>query len=194
MKNLKYITLAFVALIGLTTFTSCEDEDKHRFPMLANGGFIKFVSLPEFNAGADPATAAFEAMTEDPNQNVASFDLSVRGRFTGATSDTIPFRSATSFPFDVGFTGADMATLFNVDITTFAAGDSFEFFGIVTTTDGRVFNFTQTDCDCPTPGDGEVVVEDPGTWNGGTADGVLNTAATLLSAMNYTVTFNDPPM
>lgn len=191
MKNLKYITLAFIAAVGLTTFTSCEDEDKLRFPELGNGGFVKFVEAPEFNAGADPTSAVFSAMTEDPNGNLASYELSVRASFAGAPTDTIAFRSTTSFPFDVSFTGADMAALYGVDIATFAEGDSFEFFGTATTVDGVVYDYVVTDCDCPTEPDDENA---PGTWNGANTDGVLINAAGLLQAFNYEVEFSDPPV
>lgn len=194
MKKFKYITVAFIAVLGLTTLTSCEDEDKARFPELGNGGFVKFVELPVFDAGADPTSAVFNAMTEDPNGTIASYELRVVGDFTGAPDDTLAFRSTTTFPFDVGFTGADMAALFGVDITTFEEGDSFEFLGTVTTVDGVVYDYTRTDCECPTPEDGEVTVEDPGTWNGSNTDNVLLTAGGLLQAFIYEVEFSDPPV
>ena len=138
MKNFKYIIVAFIAAIGLTTLTSCEDEDKARFPELTNGGFVKFVEAPEFNAGADPTSASFSAMTEDPSGTVASYDLRVRGDFKGAPEDTLAFSSTTTFPFDVSFSGADMASLFGVDISTFQEGDSFEFFGTAIDVNGVV--------------------------------------------------------
>tara|TARA_R100000935_G_scaffold44696_2_gene67686 strand:- start:119334 stop:119924 length:591 start_codon:yes stop_codon:yes gene_type:complete len=194
MKNFKYITLAFIAVVGLTTLTSCEDEDKSPIPPLGNGGFVKFVELPEFNAGADPTSASFNAMTEDPNGNLASYELRVVGDFTDAPEDTLAFRSTTTFPFDVSFTASDMAALFGVDVTTFETGDSFEFLGSATTVDGLVYDYTTPGCDCPTPEDGELVVEDPGTYNGGTTDAVLINAAGLLQAFNYEVEFNDPPV
>ncbi len=194
MKNLKYITVAFIAVVGLITLTSCEDEDKFRFPELGNGGFVKFVTMPEFNAGADPLSASFTAMTEDPNGNLASYELRVVGDFTGATEDTLAFRSTTTFPFDVSFTAADMAALFGVDIAVFEEGDSFEFLGSATTVDGVVYDYTTPACDCPTPDDGQNTVEDPGTWNGGNTDAVLINAAGLLQAFIYEVEFSDPPV
>ncbi len=191
LKINKYFSLVLVAVIAITAFSSCEQREDWRFPELGNGGFVKFVSAPEFDAGADPASASFSALTEDPNQNIATYSLRVKGDFTGATADTIAFRSTTTFPFDVGFTGADMASLFGVDISTFAEGDSFEFFGTVTTVDGVVYDYVQSACsDCPTePGD----PNGSGTWNGGTTDQVLLSAAGLLQAFNYEVTFDDPP-
>lgn len=194
MKNLKYITVAFIAVVGLITLTSCEDEDKFRFPELGNGGFVKFVTMPEFNAGADPLSASFTAMTEDPNGNLASYELRVVGDFTGATEDTLAFRSTTTFPFDVSFTAADMAALFGVDIAVFEEGDSFEFLGSATTVDGVVYDYTTPACDCPTPDDGQNTVDDPGTWNGGNTDAVLINAAGLLQAFIYEVEFSDPPV
>jgi hypothetical protein len=144
MKNInKIFSLAFVAILTTVTFTSCEyDEDKARFPQLTNGGFVKFVSAPEFDMGADPATASFSAMTEDPNGNVASYEVTVVGDFTGAPSEALPFGSTTTFPYDVSFTTADMAELFGVDASVFVEDDSFEFFGVVTTEDGSVYDGT----------------------------------------------------
>lgn len=198
MKNFKYITLAFIAAVGLTTMTSCEDEDKSPVPELTNGGFVKFVATPEFNAGADPLSASFSAMTEDPNKNIASYDLKVVGDFNGAPDDTLSFRSTTTFPFDVSFTGADMASLFAVDISTFEEGDEFQFLGTVVTVDGIVYDFTATEFIAPTPdldpSDPDYVAE-PGAWNGSNNEAVaLLGAAGLLQAFNYTVEFSDPPV
>ena len=144
MKNInKIFSLAFVAILTTVTFTSCEyDEDKARFPQLTNGGFVKFVSAPEFDMGADPATASFNAMTEDPNGNVATYEVTVVGDFDGAPSDPLAFGSTTTFPYDVSFTTADMAELFGVDASVFVEDDSFEFFGVVTTVDGSVYDGT----------------------------------------------------
>lgn len=198
MKNFKYITLAFIAAVGLTTFTSCEDEDKSPVPELTNGGFVKFVEMPEFNAGADPLSASFNAMTEDPNGNIATYELKVRGFFDGATTDTLSFRSTTTFPFDVSFTAADMASLFSVDISTFEEGDSFEFFGTVVTTDGILYDFIATEFLEPTPdldpSDPDFIAE-PGMWNGSNNESVaLLGAPGLLQAFNYEVEFSDPPV
>ncbi len=203
MKNFKYITLAFIAAVGLTTLTSCEDEDKLPVPPLTNGGFVKFVEMPEFNAGADPTSAVFNAMTEDPNGNIASYELRVIGDFAGAPDDTLAYASTSTFPFDVGFTGSDMATLFNVDISTFQEGDSFQFLGTVVTEDGVVYDFVGTEFIPPTPTDptdpdyiepGEPgYVPEPGAWNGSNNEGaVLLDADGLLQAFDYTVEFSDP--
>jgi len=189
MKNInKYTAAIFAGILAMVSFTSCEDEEKARFPELGNGGFVKFVEMPVFEAGADPSTASFNALVEDPNDNVATYSIRVVGDFTGATSDTLSFRSTNSFPFDVGFTAADMATLFNVPVSTFEEGDSFEFFGTVTTEDGRVYDGTQTAFINPDPDD----PNDPGSWNGGMTDAVLLSAAGLLQAFNWEVEFEDP--
>ena len=198
MKNInKIFSVALGVVLAAGTFTNCEDEDKARFPELGNGGFIKFVEAPVFDAGADPTSANFDAMVEDPNGTVASYELEVVGDFDGAPEDTLSFRSTTTFPFDVGFTGADMAALFNVPIETFQEGDSFEFFGTATTTDGVVYNSEATAFIQPTPdldpSDPDFVAE-PGAWNMGTTDNVLLTAEGLLQAFNYEVEFTDPPV
>jgi hypothetical protein len=188
MKNInKIFSLAFVAILTTVTFTSCEDEDKARFPELSNGGFVKFVELPEFDMGADPATASFSAMTEDPNENVATYAVTVVGDFTGAPTDTIAFKSTDSFPFDVSFTTADMAALFNVDPSVFQEGDEFEFFGTVTTLDGVVYDGSRTGGTFPD----ELDPNDPGSWDGGTSNGPLTGAVGLLNAFNWEVEYAD---
>ena len=152
MKRFKYIVLALVVAVGSSAvFTSCEDSDKFRFPELGNGGFVKFVFQPDFweglqiedgvsivkyHIGADPAGATFEALTEDPTGNVASYELFVKGDFDGAPDDPIAYKSTTSFPFDVSYSTADMAALFNVPAETFKTGDQFFFTSIITLTDG----------------------------------------------------------
>ena len=188
MKNInKIFSLGFVALVSAFTFTSCEDEEKARFPQLSNGGFVKFVEEPEFDMGADPATASFSAMTEDPNGNVATYEIRVIGDFDGATEDTLAFRSTTTFPFDVGFNTADMAALFGVDASVFQEGDEFEFFGVVTTVDGVVYDGAVTGLAEDEEGD-----DIPGSWNGNNTNGQLIAAAGLLDAFNWDVEFADP--
>lgn len=215
MKRFKYIVMALVVAIGSSAvFTSCEDSDKFRFPELSNGGYVKFVFQPDvweglqivdgisivkYHIGADPATASFDALTEDPSGNVASYELFVRGTFDGAPEDPIAYTSTTSFPFDISYTSADMATLFNVPVETFVSGDEFFFTSIITLTNGTVYNSTVTACeDCPdslVDEDGNPL--DPGTWNGGTIDGVLLQGGDtgenfLLPAIYWTVKYLDP--
>jgi len=215
MKRFKYIVLAMVIAIGSSAvFTSCEDSDKFRFPELTNGGYVKFifqpdvwegldivdgVSIVKYHIGADPTTASFDALTEDPSGNVASYELFVRGTFDGAPEEPIAYKSTTSFPFDVSYTGADMAALFGVDIETFQATDQFFFTSIVTLTDGTVYNSIVSACEeCPDTlldEDGNPI--DQGTWNGGTIDGVLLQGGDtgenfLLPAIYWVVKFRDP--
>jgi hypothetical protein len=187
MKKLKFILpLALIALVVSISLTSCEQRENWRFPELGNGGFIKFVQQPDtwkgtdnaggtsivkYHIGTDPAEASFNASVEDPNGNVASVEFFVMGDFQDAPAEALPFASTTSFPFDVSFTTADMAALFNVDATVFQSGDFFEFMTVITTTDGRVYISRVAECeDCPLePGD----PNGSGTWNGGTIDAVL---------------------
>lgn len=198
MKRFKYIVLILLVAVGSgAIFTSCEDSDKFRFPSLTNGGFVKFVFQPDvweglqivdgvsivkYHIGSDPTTASFDAITEDPSGNVASYELFVRGTFEEAPEDPIAYKNTNSFPFDVSYTGADMAALFNVPIETFQSGDEFYFTSRTTLTNGIVYNSDVSNCDCPDTiffdEDGNPIDEDgnpidPGTWNGGTIDGVL---------------------
>ena len=229
MKRFKYIFLALVVAVGSTAvFTSCEDADKFRFPELGNGGFVKFVfqpdfwegievvnpeaeanerfSVPFYHIGADPAEASFVAITEDPTGNVASYELFVQGDFKGAPEDPIAYMSTTTFPFDVSFTAADMAALFNVPVETFQANDEFEFSSRITTTSGVVYNSFSSACICPVnvffdengnPLDEDGNPFDPGFWNGGLNDGVLLQAGDtnenfILPAVRYIVKFRAP--
>ena len=215
MKRFKYIIMALVVAVGSSAvFTSCEDSDKFRFPELTNGGYVKFVFQPDvweglqivgdisivkYHIGADPATASFNALTEDPSGNVASYELFVHGTFDGAPEDPIAYMSTTSFPFDISYTSADMATLFNVPVETFATGDEFFFTSIITLNDGTVYNSTVTACEeCPdalVDEDGNPL--DSGNWNGGTIDGVLLQGGDtgenfLLPAIYWTVKYLEP--
>jgi len=214
MKNLnKYFSaLVVVSIIAMGFLTSCEDTDKSPVPETTNGGFIKFVSQPDkwegiepidaasnpplgnvvyYHIGEDPSTASFTALTEDPNNNATSYELMVLGNFDGAPDEAIPFKSTTSFPFDVSFTTNDMAALFGVDASVFQTNDSFEFMAIVGTNNGNIYNFLTATCECP------LVLDDPnspGTWNGGTIDSVLlqggDTGTNdLLPAMRYRVKY-----
>ena len=215
MKRFKYIVLALVVAVGSSAvFTSCEDSDKFRFPELGNGGFVKFVFQPDFweglqiedgvsivkyHIGADPAGATFEALTEDPTGNVASYELFVRGDFDGAPEDPIAYKSTTSFPFDVSYSTADMASLFNVPVETFKTGDQLFFTSIITLTDGTVYNSIVSACEeCPdTLEDDDGNPLDPGMWNGGTIDGVLLQGGDtgenfILPAIYWVVKYLDP--
>ncbi|NNM23088.1 MAG: hypothetical protein HKO54_06025 [Flavobacteriaceae bacterium] len=222
MKRFKYILLATIVAVGTSAmFTSCEDSNKFRFPELGNGGFVKFVFQPDFwdglqqvdfdddgvndfsivkyHIGSDPTTATFDALTEDPSGNVATYELFVRGTFDGAPEDPVAFKSTDSFPFDVSFTGSDMATLFSVPIETFSSGDEFFFTSRIVTTDGRVYTTFATACEeCP-----ESLEDDdgnplpPGSWNGGTIDSVVLQGGDtgdnfLLPAIFYTVKYLEP--
>jgi len=215
MKRFKYIVMALVVAVGSSAvFTSCEDSDKFRFPELTNGGYVKFVFQPDvweglqivdgisivkYHIGADPAEASFQALTEDPSGNVASYELFVRGTFEGAPEDPIAYMSTNSFPFDISFASGDMASLFNVPVETFESGDEFFFTSTITLTDGTVYNSIVTACDeCPgTVADEDGNPLDPGTWNGGTIDGVLLQGGDtgdnfLLPAIYWTVKYLDP--
>ncbi|TDI75506.1 MAG: hypothetical protein E2O87_01925 [Bacteroidetes bacterium] len=201
MKRFKYIIMTIILAVGSTAvFTSCEDSDKFRFPELGNGGFVKFTFLPDcweglfaisgegfsitkYHIGTDPTEASFNAVTEDPSGNVASYELFVRGTFKGAPKDPIAYMSTTTFPFDVSYTAQDLATLFSVPVETIQSEDDFFFTSTIITHDGRVYNSNASSCeDCPdevffdengNPVDENGDPLDPGNWNGGTNDSVL---------------------
>jgi len=220
MKRFKYIIMTIILAVGSTAvFTSCEDSDKFRFPELGNGGFVKFtfqpdcweglsivegISITKYHIGTDPLEASFNAVTEDPTGNVASYELFVRGTFNGAPEEPIAYMSTTTFPFDVSYSTEDLETLFDVDEGTLKSGDDFFFTSTIITHDGTVYNSDVSDCDeCPNEiffdENGNPIDEngdplDPGNWNGGTIDGVLlqggDTGANeLLPAVHWVVRY-----
>ena len=81
-----------------------------------------------------------------------------------------------------------MAELFGVDASVFVEDDSFEFFGVVTTVEGTVYNGTAPSGSYPEGDD----PDNAGSWNGGQTNGVLTSAAGLLAAFNWEVSFEDP--
>jgi hypothetical protein len=81
-----------------------------------------------------------------------------------------------------------MAELFGVDASVFVEDDSFEFFGVVTTVDGAIYNGTAPSGSYPEGDD----PENAGSWNGGQTSNVLNTAPTLLAAFNWEVSYENP--
>ena len=210
MKKLKlFLPLALIALVVSISLTSCEQREDWRFPELGNGGFIKFVQQPDtwkgsdisdgtsivkYHIGDDPTTASFNAYVEDPTGNVTSVEFWVIGDFTGAPTEALQFGSTTTFPYNVSFTTADMANLFNVDASVFQSGDFFEFMTVITTDDGKVYISRAAECDCPLePGD----PNGTGTWNGGTIDSVVLQGGDtgdnfLLPAVWYRVNYLAP--
>jgi hypothetical protein len=210
MRKLKFILpLASIVLVLSISLTSCEKREDWRFPELGNGGFIKFLTqpvsydgtaivsgqtTPDYSIGSDIAAASFNGFVEDPNGNISTVRFTVLGDFENAPQDPVEFANiaAGDFPYDVSFTAADMAALFQVDVSVFQEDDGFEFFTTITTNSGVVYSWEETECeDCPT----EVGDPDgPGAWNGGNIDNVLSSGGTsggLLTATHYRVRFRD---
>lgn len=210
MKTInKYLVVAIALVASTAFFTSCEDEDKARIPSLDNGGFVKFVTQPEFydgteNAapapnnfpipvyliGENPSTAVFTALAEDPNGNVANYDVRVAAEIDGTVSDTVAFRSTTTFPFDLSFTTADMASLFNVNSGTFQEGDQFDFIATVTTDDGRVYTSLRSELLQEITPEGDTIF----SYNGGNTDDVILNVPGYLQAMNWRVRYEEIPV
>jgi hypothetical protein len=78
-----------------------------------------------------------------------------------------------------------MAELFGVDASTFVEDDSFEFFGVVTTVDGVIYDGSNPSGTYPEGDD----PEDAGSWNGGNTNATVT--AVLLDAFNWEVTYED---
>jgi hypothetical protein len=189
MKNkYKFLSLTLVVLIAISFFSSCEQREDWRVVETDRGAFVKFAEEPlkweglanvngttvtKYHIGADPADASFNAITVDPTGNVSNYQIFVKGNFTGAPEDSIPYMSTTSFPFDVSFTTQDMASLFNVDASVFETGDSFDFTTLTTRNDGVVFNSNTSNCDCPEVIADSTATGTTGTWNGGNIDQIL---------------------
>lgn len=167
-------------------------------------------SIVYYHIGEDPTTASFDALAEDPSGNVASYEVFVNvdlDGYVGSASDPFQgeletpatFKTTTTFPLDVSFTAADIASVLGLSPEDFQAETVLEFTTRTTLTNGTVYNSNVASCtgcpDAATDEDGNPL--DPGAWNGGTIDGVLLQGGDtgenfLLPAIFYRVKYEAP--
>lgn len=172
MKNTnKIINILFIAVISISLI-GCQDDDKNVLPDFEKGGFVQFAETPILEVGL---TTPFQGTVIDPNGNAAEYELSVSARIGNVQQDTLVFKTTNSFPFDVGFTLSDMASLYGLSAEDFGSSDRFQFLAKVTTDEGLVFDSSPPGFD-----------QETGEWNGGTFNPTLGTPG-LRSAMSYRV-------
>lgn len=170
-KSNKIIKILFVTVISISLF-GCQDDDKNVLPDFQEGGFVQFAEAPILEVGL---TAPFQGTVIDPNGNAAEYQLSVSARIGNVQQDTLVFKTTNSFPFEVGFTLNDMASLYGLSVEDFGSSDRFQFLAKVTTDEGLIFDSSPPGFDNET-----------GEWNGGTFTPALG-APGLRSAMSYRV-------
>ena len=117
MKNFKNIFLFLIALP--CTFFSCTEDDKINLDELfegTRGGFIRFSrEIPPSVVGVNEISEISYTFTiEDPNNNVALYDLNLFADLSGVRTDTIDVAEVTSFPNSFSFTAEELASLLNV--------------------------------------------------------------------------------
>ncbi len=145
-KNKTHISLLLSLGLMLAMVFGCSDPSdfkKVRNEALTNlqrGGMIQFDNVRERMVikGVDPNTGTFEAPVVDPNNTAISYTV---GLITA--TDTIQIGDAvTSFPSNLVVQAADIRTALGRDLEF---GESFNFFGEVTTADGTVYNANALD-------------------------------------------------
>ncbi len=160
MKNIKYITLLFAAII----VTACGDPDLRfeQFEEAKKGAFARNLSgvTGAFDAGniaGSTVGATVEFYDENQGQNVASYSWTVEYRSNGGNNGNdvaavsfVTFNSsqfttnADGLPeltFTLGF--QDALDALGIDGLTLAAGDRFRFDATITKTDGSTYGFLQ---------------------------------------------------
>lgn len=144
-KNKKHISLLLSFLAVIVLAWSCEDNSDFRkvrneaLTNLQRGGLIQFDDLRERMVikGDDPNTGSFNASVVDPNNTAVLYTVGVV-----TATDTIQVASLSSFPNDLIIQAADIRTALGRDLEF---GESFDFFGEVTTADGTVYNALELD-------------------------------------------------
>ncbi len=139
-KNKRQISLLLSMLALVAMVWGCKDNTDFRkvrneaLTNLQRGGMIQFENLRErmILSGADPNTGQFTAPVVDPNGTAVLYTVGVV-----TATDTIEVARLTSFPTDLIIQATDIRTAIGRDLEF---GESFDFFGEVTTEDGTVYN------------------------------------------------------
>ncbi|TCI92541.1 hypothetical protein [Tenacibaculum sp. M341] len=175
-KSIYIICLSLIMVVN----NSCTDESKFKNPVtfhLENGAFVTFEEVPPTSFKPEEAqSVSINANLIDPAGNVSQYDLSVTATITslGETFTVENFRTVTSFPSQLSFTSQDLADAFGVDISTFGAGDFFQFTAVTTRNDGTKFYSIQPSFD-----------EDNGTIGLGNTEGNLLNEPSYKDAMTF---------
>ena len=144
MKSIKqyfnlFLVLALV-MVGCKDNSDFPDVRNEALTNLQRGGMIQFENLRERMVikGDDPNTGEFSAPIVDPNNTAVSYTV---GLITA--TDTIQVgETYTSFPNTLNIQASDIRAALGRDLEF---GESFDFFGEVTTADGTVYNANELD-------------------------------------------------
>ena len=132
-------------LLVVFAFTGCEEEEKN--PLLLLGGdetkspYVRIVVEETIVAAGDIATSSFNAVVDDVDDNVASWELSVSRESGGVAGDTISLVTVNSFPSTISIPYTDIASALGISTSEISGGDFIRFLGTSTGTDGSTFTF-----------------------------------------------------
>ncbi len=123
----KIILLLLVSI----SFFSCEkDEELTPNPDLDAGSYVRLDITSKRINSQDFANSFFGGKITTPGNNVAKYNLYIRKtNIFGVAEDFIPFKTFTSFPADLKVTANDLATVFNVPLSSIVFGDNYRFYG-----------------------------------------------------------------
>lgn len=151
MKNIKLDSirnflgpLILTLLIGFG-IAACEDEDKNNFDSFSkSGAFVRFEepfpTVVDVSSLDQIAAVAITAVIENPNNTVANYSISVGATISGVVIEQTPLISdITTFPATVNLTMTEIANALGLDTADIGFGDTFEFVGTATNTDGTVY-------------------------------------------------------
>ena len=141
------ITISSILGLLLLAFTvaGCEEEDKKPINLLGGdetkSPYVRIVVEETVVAAGDIASSSFNAVVDDVDDNVASWELSVSRESGGIVSDTISLLTVNSFPSNISIPFTDIADAIGISTSEISGGDFIRFLGTSTGLDGSVFTF-----------------------------------------------------
>ncbi len=151
MKNIKldlrntYLSRLILVILILSGISSCEDEDKNNFDDFSkSGAFVRFAEPFPTVLGVSSLDeipdVVISTVLENPNNSVTSYSISVGATISGEVIDQVPLvNDITSFPASLDLTMTDIATALGLDASAIGFGDTFEFVGTATNSQGTVY-------------------------------------------------------
>ncbi len=145
MKNLKLIFKTFMVLALLTSFQSCEDDEKNQLDDFELGGFVRFATpFPTVVNIASLTEAAGIVVTntlEAPDGNVVSYTMEASASVAGVDYGPAPFgATVSSFPAPLSITMVDLASALGFDIDDVGFADTFTFTGTAVNDQGDIYS------------------------------------------------------
>ncbi len=143
----KHLTKLFLCSFAALAVLGCEDEDKNPIDFhLDDTNFAPYVRLVVETPVIDATKlneVIYSGELDNPADNVASWDVSVR-KIRG--NDTIPYaplQSITTFPSRFEVTGQELASTLGIPTSEIQPGDLVEFRGVSTGVNGETLAFEQ---------------------------------------------------